>query len=102
MYDCQTDTYTDFQYGQTGRPATPRSGLCGPLEAISPEPARQSTLSRLVAHASALGYECRHHGDRVRVLDVSLEHALQLDAAFGAELAIRCELRIDGFVPLPG
>ncbi|NDV12831.1 hypothetical protein [Crenobacter caeni] len=101
MYDCQTDTYTEFQYGQTDRPAIKPGGLRGPLEAISPEPAQQSALVRLLAHASALGYECRHHGDRVRVLDVCLEHALQLDAAFGAELAIRCELRIDGFVPLP-
>ncbi|RBH35461.1 hypothetical protein C3F00_045510, partial [Pseudomonas sp. MWU13-2860] len=52
-------------------------------------------LQQLADFAHELGYELDRNGEHLTVQDISLLDALNINARFGGELLISCDLRRD-------
>ncbi|KMN38355.1 MULTISPECIES: hypothetical protein [Chromobacterium] len=94
MYDCLQDSYTDFSFANFDAVGRPRP-LCGSLSASPLTPTDAPALQQLADFAHELGYELDRNGEHLTVQDISLLDALNINARFGGELLISCDLRRD-------
>jgi hypothetical protein len=94
MYDCQSDNCTDFSFAFADTVGCPRP-LSGPLVALPAQDGDTLSLTELAAFASRLGYQCEVNRARLTVHDISLSDALAVNARFGQQLIISCDLRRD-------
>lgn len=94
MYDCQDDICTDFSFADfdTVGCARPLSGI---LTAEPAGPDTEACLTQLASYAAKLGYRTRSNGYTLTVLDISLPDALAINARFGSQLIVSCDLRRD-------
>ncbi|MBV8049501.1 MAG: hypothetical protein JO171_20330 [Paludibacterium sp.] len=94
MYDCQTDACTDFSFAFFDAVGCARP-LAGTLTATPATPTDADSLATLAAYADGLGYPVERHDGAVIVREVSLPDALAINARFGNQLIISCDLRRD-------
>ncbi|BEV70543.1 hypothetical protein THUN1379_00250 [Paludibacterium sp. THUN1379] len=94
MYDCQTDSCTDFSFAFFDAVGCARP-LAGTLTATPATPDDAASLSALSTYANGLGYRSDLAADSVIVHGISLADALALNARFAEQLIISCDLRRD-------
>ncbi|TDR82275.1 hypothetical protein [Paludibacterium purpuratum] len=94
MYDCQTDSCTDFSFAFFDAVGCARP-LAGTLTATPATSADAAGLAALFAYANGLGYQAELTATAVVVHDVNLSDALAINARFGNQLIIGCDLRRD-------
>jgi hypothetical protein len=94
MYDCQTDSYTEFSHSAFD---TVRSynALSGNLTAAPLLPNNTPQLNDLAAFAGELGYQTERNAGQLVIHDIAFCDALSVNARFGRELIISCDLRRD-------
>lgn len=88
MYDCQQDNYTDFSLQNNNLP-----GLSGQLTATPLHPNDTAALSTLAEYSLNHGYEVQHDSEHIVINRVTLQDALNINARFGNDLIISCDLR---------
>jgi len=94
MVDCQADCCTDFSFALVDTVGNTRP-LSGTLTAAPAQSADEPSLGELASFADSLGYPGKINGHTLTIKGVSLPDALAINARFGAQLIISCDLRRD-------
>jgi len=94
MVDCLTDSCTDFSFAYIDTVGCARP-LAGTLTASPAHADDYSCLTDLADFARRLDYLTEIHGHTLTIKGISLPDALAVNARFGTQLIISCDLRRD-------
>lgn len=94
MYDCQTDSFTDFSFALFDT-RTHQQPLAGQLTATLANGATADSLQTLKQFVVDLGYTPAQKNHSLTINGISLFDALNVNTRFGQTFIISCHLRRD-------